>query len=568
MRIFNGGIKLSFDNLCMNCFERLTDGSICRSCGFDNDSAADMLYLPRKTLLANRYVVGNNIARESDSVTYMGYDTEREAVVTIRELIPGGIANRLEGNPEVHVRERFRKSFEGYKKSFSQLWKTLKGMSSLSAVIPVTDVFEENETVYAVSEWMATVTLRDFLIRSDDNIIQWDRARLMFMPVLTTLEKLHENGIIHGGINPENLVLCKDGKVRLAGFCISECNTSDSELEFNDHEGYTALEQYDNNHKICPATDIYAFSACIYRALVGTNPPGALSRETNDRLMIPNRIAETIPAYVIKALGAGLQIYPERRIQNVYDYRELLNAAPSVVAKAADITAVEERETPPQEADDTARVPAQRPEPKKKNNKAKIAAVVIAVLAVIGAVVYVVGFSGLIGGKEPETEITTLPQVTVPDFSTVGYTETDIKNNGPWNEQFVIRFEYAYSPDYDAGIIFQQSVASGEQVQQGTAVVLTVSRGTRMAEVPDVGGLTSDQAKEKLEAAGFKVETVSVYNDGSYTPDTVKRNGGIAPAEGESVAYGETVVIQVYGEVETTTAAPTTEPQSQTGNNQ
>lgn len=81
--------------------------------------------------------------------------------------------------------------------------------------------------------------------------------------------------------------------------------------------------------------------------------------------MIPNRIAETIPAYVIKALGAGLQIYPERRIQNVYDYRELLNAAPSVVAKAADIKAVEERETPKADEPQPIQRKAQ-PQPKKK----------------------------------------------------------------------------------------------------------------------------------------------------------------------------------------------------------
>lgn len=65
-----------------------------------------------------------------------------------------------------------------------------------------------------------------------------------------------------------------------------------SELEFNVNDGYTALEQYENNHKMCPATDIYAFSACIFRALVGQNPPDAKSRELNDKLMIPNTIAE------------------------------------------------------------------------------------------------------------------------------------------------------------------------------------------------------------------------------------------------------------------------------------
>lgn len=541
----------------MNCFEKLTDGSVCRKCGFDNDSPADMLFLPRKTLLANRYVVGKDISQESDAVTYMGYDTERETIVTIRELLPKGIANRLEGNPDVHIRERYRKNFEGYKRSFTELWKTLKGLNSLSAVIPVIDVFEENETVYAVSEWMATVSLREFLIRNENNNIPWDKARLMFMPVLTTLERLHEHGIIHGGIYPDNLVLCGDGKVRLAGFCISECNTANSELEFNEHEGYTALEQYDNNHKICPATDIYAFSACIYRALVGTNPPSALSRETNDRLMIPNRIAETIPAYVIKALGAGLQIYPEKRIQTVYDYRELLNAAPSVVAKAADIKAVEERVSPAEEEPANEREKSSQPK-KKGLNKGQIAAIVIVVIAVIAAAVYIFGFSGLIGGKEEETEITTLAQVTVPDFSSVGYTESDIRNSGSWNEQFKITFEYAYSPDYDAGIVFQQSIPAGEQVQEGSAIVLTVSRGTQMVEIPDVGGLTEEDAKKQLESLGFTVETVYAYNDGTYTAGTVKDDDGIAPEAGSSVPKGDTVIIQVYGEVETTTAPPET----------
>ena len=123
-------------------------------------------------------------------------------------------------------------------------------MNSLSAVIPVYDVFEENETAYSVSEKMATVSLRDFLLRNNDNNILWEKARLMFMPVLTTLENLHSNGIIHGAISPDALVLCKDGKVRLAGFCISECSCSGGELEFNANEGYTALEQYDNNHKV------------------------------------------------------------------------------------------------------------------------------------------------------------------------------------------------------------------------------------------------------------------------------------------------------------------------------
>ena len=544
------------DNLCMNCFEQLTEGSVCPHCGFDNDTVSDMLFLPRKTVLNQRYVVGNVISQESDAITYIGLDTQSKRLVTIRELLPKNIGNRLEGNPDVHIRERYKKSFVGYKASFIKLWKTLRSMNKLSAVIPVVEVFEENQTAYAVCEKLEYVTLRDFLIKNDENIIDWEQARLMFMPVLTTLENLHSNGIIHGGINPDNLVLCRDGKVRLLGFCISECNSAQSELEFNENSGYTALEQYDNAHKICPATDIYAFSACIYRALVGTNPPNAVERETNDKLMIPNRIAETIPAHVIKALGAGLQIYPEKRIQQVYDFRELLNAAPSVVAKAeaakpekADYVETEEEHIRSQEKQ------AQKVE---KGGKGKVVAIVIILVALIAAAVYVIGFTDLISGnKETTTAPVSVAQVEVPDFCTAGYTESDVQNSGSWNKQFKITFTYEYSKEVEEGIVFKQSVEKGQSVAEGTEIILTVSKGIEMGTVPDVGGLTKDEAVEKLTAEGFSVQIVSVYNLGEYTPNTVRKMYGMAPAAGTELAKGEQVIIEVYGEVETTTEAAT-----------
>lgn len=547
------------DNLCMNCFQRLTEGSVCPNCGFDNDSVTEMLFLPRKTVLASRYIVGNIISQESDAVTYIGFDTERRSAITIREFLPRGIANRLEGNCDVHVRERFRKDYAAYKDSFIKLWKTLKGMNALSAVIPVLDVFEENRTAYAVCEKMETVSLREFLLRNDDNNILWDKARLMFMPVLTTIENLHANGIIHGGINPDNLVLCRDGKVRLAGFCINECNKAAGELEFNVHDGYTALEQYENNHKICPATDIYAFSACIYRALVGTNPPDAPSREMNDKLMIPNRIAEKIPPHVIKAMGGGLQIYPENRIQTINDFRELLNAAPSVVAQSAEpIKSVQPEKNP--QAEELHRIrseqrEARKAEKQKKKKTARTVIIIAVVAAVIAAAVYVIGFSGLVIKPEETTIPSTVAQVSVPDFCTAGYTESDVQNSGSWNEQFKITFTYEYSTDVEEGIVFKQSVDAGQNVDKGTAIVLTVSRGVETAKIPDVGGLSKDEAVKKLEEEGFKVSVVTVYNEGNHTKDSVKSTGGMAPAAGTTTAKGEEVIIQVYGEV-VTTAAP------------
>ena len=550
----------------MNCFEKLTAGCVCRNCGFDNDTIRDALYLPLKAVLINRYVVGNIISYESDAVTYIGYDTERMAVVTVREFLPKNITNRLEGNYDVHVRERYKKNYLKYKDSFIKLWKTLKELNSLSAVIPVLDVFEANETAYAVCEKMDTVTLRDFLIRNTDNNILWDKARLMFMPILTTLENLHKRGIIHGAINPDNLVLCRDGKVRLAGFCISECCEAAGELEFNPVPGYSALEQYQNAHKLCPATDIYAFSACIYRALVGTNPPEAPEREINDKLMIPNSIAEKIPAHVIRALGGGLQIYPENRIQSIEDFRELLSAAPSVVAQAVAAAApIKERPRNPVEDDEDDEFEEHSSKNKFFANKRNVIIVgIIAAVVLIAAIAALIGFSGG-GGAGNETTLPSSSTVTVPNFCSAGYFEEDISNTASWNSQFNITFTYEFSSKFEKGVVFKQSVAPKTEVSRGSDIVLTVSKGVEMVDVPDVGGLSRTEAVSQLEKAGFKVKTVTVYNDGSGTYDNVKSNGGIAPQEGSTVPKGEEVIIQVYGRVVT---EPETEPSTQPEANQ
>ena len=243
------------------CFKELKGGNICSECGCDNDVPNDTMYLPAKTVIKGQYVIGEVKEHQSDSVTYYGYDGQLDRPIFIREFYPKGLASRLEGAKELHIRQKFIPDFDKYKKDFYNLWTTMEKLHSLSACVPVYDVFEENDTAYAIIEQNDSITLREYLIRNENGYILWDSARLMFMPVLTTIEALHSNGIIHGSITPDNLLLCRDGKVRLAPFVISAAADSSGILEFTEAEGYTALEQYKNNHKICPATDIYSFSA-------------------------------------------------------------------------------------------------------------------------------------------------------------------------------------------------------------------------------------------------------------------------------------------------------------------
>lgn len=542
------------DNLCANCWEELTEGSVCAECGYDNDTQNDSVYLKTKTVIAGQYVIGNIIKIESDSVTYSGYDGQLDKPILIREFFPKGIASRFDDSDELHVRQKYVNDFARYKKSFYNLWTTMQKLHNLSAVVPVYDLAEANGTYYAIIEKTESVPLREYLLRNEEGYILWDTARLMFMPVLTTIEALHSNGIVHGSITPDNLVLCRDGKVHLAPFPITEASDQSTAMEFTENDGYTALEQYNNKHRICAATDIYSFSACIYRALVGSNPPSAVSREANDKLMIPNTIAEKIPMHVIKALVNGLQIYPEKRVKTVEDFRELLDAAPAVKAKAA----VEQEDIYQKGA--KGGYPEYDESNGDKKRKAVVAILIILIVAAIAAAVYVVQFSGLIdNGKNNTTTTQPVKTYQVPNFSGVGYTQSDIENNGAWNEQFKFTFQGEYSADTEEGIIFKQSVAAGETVDQGSEIILTVSKGIQTQTVPDVRGLVLDEATKQLEDLGFKVSTVEVYNDGTHIANTVKNTDASAPAAGTLAAVGEEVILQVYGEAEPTTAPAATD---------
>lgn len=546
------------DNLCANCWEELTEGSVCAECGYDNDTQNDSVYLKTKTVIAGQYVIGNIIKIESDSVTYSGYDGQLDKPILIREFFPKGIASRFDDSDELHVRQKYVNDFARYKKSFYNLWTTMQKLHNLSAVVPVYDLAEANGTYYAIIEKTESVPLREYLLRNEEGYILWDTARLMFMPVLTTIEALHSNGIVHGSITPDNLVLCRDGKVHLAPFPITEASDQSTAMEFTENDGYTALEQYNNKHRICAATDIYSFSACIYRALVGSNPPSAVSREANDKLMIPNTIAEKIPMHVIKALVNGLQIYPEKRVKTVEDFRELLDAAPAVKAKAA----VEQEDIYQKGA--KGGYPEYNESNGDKKRKAVVAILIILIVAAIAAAVYVVQFSGLIdNGKNNTTTTQPVKTYQVPNFSGVGYTQSDIENNGAWNEQFKFTFQGEYSADTEEGIIFKQSVAAGETVDQGSEIILTVSKGIQTQTVPDVRGLALDEATKQLEDLGFKVSTVEVYNDGTHIANTVKNTDASAPAAGTLAAVGEEVILQVYGEAEPTTAPAVTDTAEQ-----
>ena len=449
------------DGLCMNCMSEIGSVKQCPYCGYHTDSPQMAPYLPARSIIGTRYLVGKLRDYNGDGATYMGFDLERKTPVLIREYLPDAISTRRVGDTYLSPLTGCDMLFAQAKSEFTDMWRKIAHLRNVSAVFTVLDMIEFNNTVYAVTEYIENVSLREYLLRSQTGYISWEKARVLFMPVLSTLAALHSAGVVHGGISPSNLIVCKDGKLRITGFSIRRVRTSRGEIPAQLFPGYAAIEQYSNGDNQGPWTDIYGFAAVLYRTLIGSTPLEATSRVSNDRLMVPAKFAEEIPAYVINALINALQILPDDRTKNVEQFRAELSASPM----ATNSQQAQQMRKPSAVSEYVAEKTASNPDFKKN--------AIIAFLAVLLVGLIAIGVYYLIsqGKKEPEPD-TTVPvsveMVEVPDF--VGSSYQRLENESTFKDRFNINFIEEFSAEVEAGYVISQDVEAGTQVEKGSTI--------------------------------------------------------------------------------------------------
>lgn len=544
---------MTADNLCMGCMKEIGNVQQCPFCGFHNDTVAPAPYLPLRTVIGGRYTVGKVISASGDGVTYIAWDNESRETVTVREFLPVENITRLQGQTEVIVNEDSRLVFYDSVREFLALNRKLAMSRNLSVLIPVIDIIEENNTAYAVSEYLETITLRDFLLKSRTGYLGWDKVKTLMMPVLTTVASLHSMDIYHRGISPNTLVLGRDGKLRLTGFMISSARCLKTRVKPEMFPGYAAIEQYHDVDDTGAWTDVYGIAAVIYRALIGSTPAEASERITNDKLMIPPRFAEALPAYLVSALDHALTIEPGDRTATVDELREELSGSPSTMASNA-IHEVREREveaptTTEDEVTERKRLEKLARQEQQKHEQIKMALIAFAICLGIG----VLALGGWMtydhfknNPKEPTTE-GVAPMIEVPNF--VGQSYSRISNDEVQKTRFKFTVDYQYSDSAEAGVIIGQNLEAGTQTEQGSELKLTVSKGIEYVTLIDVSGMDYNKAFNLLTEAGFVCKKVEKNNDGSHTANEVIT---VTPEAGKEYERGKEIYVQVWGAPPTT----------------
>ncbi len=545
------------ERFCMGCMQPISEFSDnCYHCGYPVTGQNPEGYLPVRTRLGERYVIGRALEKRGDAIVYIGYDKTAKSTVLVREFFPDGIARRL--SLQVVSAEGKETAFDECFEQFRKQSRIIARLRDVPAMIPIYDMFEANGTMYTVADHVEGIPFRRYLETLGGHM-KWEAARPLFVPLLSSLISIHAAGLYHLGISPDSILVDSDNRLRLDGWQLAGVRTAGGDLKTIQPAGYAAPEQYVEGDIVSQEADVYAVGATMLFALTGEEPPAAPDRVNKvASLMVPANVAEKWPAHIAPTLCDALMLNARRRIQTMEQLRDRLTTAPVVEALRED--AMEE-----DAEDETVE--------RKGGAGQKTAIIVLSVLcALLAGVILWLWLGGDASPSNPTPGVPVGNMITTTTSGTTPTAPTKPNANQYAVENVVgLSLEEAmdqqlrgnmtihvkgkeYSDSVPAGMIVSQYPMPESYADVNSVIEVYISDGPAEKEMIDLLGWERESAVAYLEALGYRVSvievTVSDYPRG--------RVDGMSPAPGTPIAEGEEVVLQISMVPETTASTKPT----------
>ena len=309
--------------ICMHCMSQLEEPKgVCPVCGFDNASAENAPnQLDCGSILAGTYLVGCVLGQGGFGITYIGFDLNLNLKVAIKEYYPEGCVTR-DGRTHTSVvplpgeKKAF---FEKGREKFVSEAQILARFTDEPSIVGVRGFFHENGTAYIVMDFVEGETLKARAARFGGRL---PAAEVLgfFKPLCASLARVHEAGLLHRDISPDNIIIKKNGMPVLLDFGAARqiSMTGEHSNTINVKHGFAPEEQYRTHGEQGPWTDVYALAATIYRLTTGVNPPQALDRLTSDTpITPPNRLGADLTPAQEAAVLHGLAVRASDRISSM-----------------------------------------------------------------------------------------------------------------------------------------------------------------------------------------------------------------------------------------------------------
>ena len=425
-------------------------------------------------------------------------------------------------------------------------------------IVNVYDVGEEKGIYYIVMELVDGITLKNYIAKRGR--LGYKEAVTIALQVSMGLEVAHRNHIIHRDIKPQNIIISRDGKVKVTDFGIAKAATSDtitSNVMGSVH--YTSPEQARGGFSD-EKSDVYSLGVTLYEMLTGEVPfdgettVAIAIRHIQEPMPSPRKINPDIPYSVDQIVLKCCEKSPDRRYQNMQELASDLKMSisnpdgdfvkrydPNDMGSTRMITDEEKeqikqgvknrQESAAAEADieeDVVRRPTKVVKKvredvdfdddeddveEQEHSMDRIAAILaILAVAIIGVILVMIigGRTGILpgSGKSDNTAMTE-EMVVMPNV--VGI-DASAARSALVKEGLIPELTYEESDKFTVGIVMRTSVEEGTQVPVGTTVVLTVC-GNSGSRIPSVVGLTRDEAVDLLTEAGFNVNIAEASSE-------------------------------------------------------
>lgn len=414
-------------------------------------------------------------------------------------------------------------------------------MLSHPNIVSVYDVGHLDDMEYIVMELVDGITLKQYMQKK--GALNWKETLHFSTQIAKALSHAHERGIIHRDIKPQNIMLLKDGTIKVADFGIAELQSSlsGSSDQAVGSVHYMAPEQAKG--AVADArSDIYSLGVVMYEMLTGVLPytgdtPEEIAiKHINGNPVPPHEIIEDIPdkleEITLKAMSADLQERYQSADEMLAELEKFRKHQASAEVRShipADVAPIAERGSLPRE---------QYKQRKKRSRKVTILS------GVFGVMLFIIGVFAFLWSFWLKGLFTEGEQIKMPNFENQNC--EDVMNDAQYKGVFNFTVKVEIDQKHEYGTILSQTPEPGKEmslVEEGINVELSISSGYTSVNVPDIpsGRYTEAEATKILEEAGFKVTSEKTASDTINEGYVV----GTSPASGESLDVGAMVYIMV-----------------------
>ena len=526
-------------------------------------------------MLDNRYEILECIGTGGMAVVYKARCHRLNRLVAVKIL-----------KPELASDAEFRRRFHDESQAVAML--------SHTNIVTVYDVSHSDGLDYIVMELVDGMTLKQYMQKRGAPL-NWREALHFITQIVRALGHAHSRGIIHRDIKPQNILVLRDGSVKVTDFGIARITSAAQATLTQEALGsvhYISPEQARGSH-IDGRSDLYSAGVVLYEMLTGRLPfegetPVSVAIQHINSIPIPPRdlnpsIPPALEAITLKAMAPKVEdryASADEMLDDLEEFRknpdvvpeharevEAMLDEPTRVVPVADIKQEAEaqrshrsqsRETPGYRDDSSYRRPA-RPQrqpaeddyddEEEESRRRGVPPILIAILAIL---VFVGGMFFFIYNFFIKGMTTTPKELEVPDLSP--YTLSQLQEDTSLYEGFTLKFEYQESDEHEENTVIDQKPKAGESAREGSEITIVISQASEPVIMPDLENKYGISAMNELTKMGLVPEP-EYENDDEITADYVIRT---SPQAGESLTKGQTVkvVISMGPKTEMVTVPP------------